>query len=346
MSNQTILRSPKDRTSPYKALSRAMFEDDRLSFEARGVLAYLFVKPDNWKINVSDLQRRGRIGRDKAYRIINELIALGYCERIILRGQKGEMLGTEYHLYEEPLPEKAEMVNSPFPDLPDTAEPDTAEPDTENKEHNNKEVLVSNKPTKEEGSVSKKTNQPTNHARAQNGLVGFETQRIYPTFDPLGEDPTTNSQPTDSPPVRAGSDPTAFPPPPALTPAQCLAFRLLAAPEVAAPGGTQVSARYEMNVRRWLTEHDPLWLAQHVAVWWDDYQRGKVDSVGALEHRIEKRCAPNRWPDSFLASAFYRRHYPLDHQAAQARDRAIVYTPHLVDPNPLLDALPVPIWDE
>lgn len=134
-SNQTLFRSPKDK-EPYKAFSRAMFEDDRISFEAKGVLGYLLVKPDNWKTNIEDLKRRGKIGTEKAYRIINELIQFGYCERFVIRNELGQVTGTEYHLHESPLPEKPDTAKQ------ETVKPDTVQPDTEKQHHTNKEVLL------------------------------------------------------------------------------------------------------------------------------------------------------------------------------------------------------------
>lgn len=78
---QTIQRAPKDRENPYRLINRHAMEDDRLTFEARGVLAYILVKPDNWEIQINDLRRAGGTGRDKVYRILNELIAFGYITR-------------------------------------------------------------------------------------------------------------------------------------------------------------------------------------------------------------------------------------------------------------------------
>jgi DNA-binding MarR family transcriptional regulator len=127
MSSQTIRRANKDSQNPFKAIRRATFEDNRLSFEARGVLAYILVKPDDWQMQVADLMRQGDMGRDKAYRIINELIETGYCERVEER-EKGRIVGYSYLIHEEPLPEK-----------PYTAQPLTAQPLTENKDYTNKE---------------------------------------------------------------------------------------------------------------------------------------------------------------------------------------------------------------
>ena len=76
-----IVRATKDKDNPYKQVRRATFDGSNLSFEARGVLAYILMKPDDWETNIGDIMREGNIGREKAYRIVNELIEHGYAER-------------------------------------------------------------------------------------------------------------------------------------------------------------------------------------------------------------------------------------------------------------------------
>lgn len=127
----TIIRAPKDKENPYKAVRRATFEDDRLSWEERGILGYLLVKPDWWEIDVSDLWRAGNVGRDKIYRMLAHLEKVGYLEREIIR-EKGKFSRIRYLLHEEPLPENQEMVDDlPLPENQETVD---AEPFTENQE--------------------------------------------------------------------------------------------------------------------------------------------------------------------------------------------------------------------
>lgn len=137
----TITRAPHDSQNPYKSVRRATFEGSGLSFEARGVMAYLLMKPDNWRIDIADLMREGEIGRDKTYKIINELITHRYLERVDDR-DKGKFGGATYLLYESPYPEKPEMVEplpeKPYPVLPDTEKPLPVKPTQTNKEDSTK----------------------------------------------------------------------------------------------------------------------------------------------------------------------------------------------------------------
>jgi hypothetical protein len=75
-----IIRAEKRRR--FTIISNVPIEDERLSWEALGVLSWLLSKPDGWEAlreSVSN-QKRGA-GRDKAARIFGELQAASYMLR-------------------------------------------------------------------------------------------------------------------------------------------------------------------------------------------------------------------------------------------------------------------------
>jgi hypothetical protein len=109
--NARIIRASHSKDNPYSMLRKAMFEDNRLSLEARGMLGYILVKPDDWQIQIADLMKQGKTGRDRVYRIINELIGFGYIDRIEVRNEQGKVVRYDYFTYEEPLPEKPYTEN-------------------------------------------------------------------------------------------------------------------------------------------------------------------------------------------------------------------------------------------
>lgn len=115
----TINRAPRDSQNPYFMQRRATAQDERLSYEARGVLSYLLSKPGDWQIRVGDLQTE-HCGRDKVYRILRELKQCGY----LVGGEKYSLGGgrwgtTGYELYEAPVTEKPNSVQ-PNSDLQET----------------------------------------------------------------------------------------------------------------------------------------------------------------------------------------------------------------------------------
>ena len=114
------------RRHPFVIIDRRPLEDDRLSWAARGLLGYLLAKPDDWQLRVTDLCRRGDLGRDGVNRLLKQLRELGYLERRQVRDQRGRVAGYDYTVREVP---QAPGPDSPGSAAPDPAEPDTAEPE-------------------------------------------------------------------------------------------------------------------------------------------------------------------------------------------------------------------------
>ena len=95
-----ILRNPlRDR---FSVIDNRALEDERLSYEAKGLLAYLLSKPDGWEINPKHLAKVGGCGRDKITRILNELRQAGYIEDKRPRSDDGKVRGQEITLREVP----------------------------------------------------------------------------------------------------------------------------------------------------------------------------------------------------------------------------------------------------
>jgi len=117
MSN-TIIRAP--RRQRFVVIDQRAVEDNRLSWAARGLLCYLLSRPDDWKVLVNDLRKRGNLGRDGIYRLLRELRTVGYARFLRMRDKNGRIRGGIYII--------REIADSPDPGLPDTVLPDTAAP--------------------------------------------------------------------------------------------------------------------------------------------------------------------------------------------------------------------------
>ncbi len=74
----------------FTTLSNECINDERLSTDCLAVLTYVYSKPEDWIVRVSDLRRRFGLGRNKAYEVLNSLIERGYAKRYQLRGEHGE----------------------------------------------------------------------------------------------------------------------------------------------------------------------------------------------------------------------------------------------------------------
>lgn len=145
-----IIRKVPGREAGYTVLSNDLL-NDRLSWDARGLLVFLVSKPDDWQVCVSALvnetaQSARPAGRDKVYAILKELRDMGYIIKQDRRGPGGKFLGVEYIVSSEPfdndikqigpLTDNPETAELPFTDLPDTAEPLTANPTQQSNDKN------------------------------------------------------------------------------------------------------------------------------------------------------------------------------------------------------------------
>ena len=123
------------RNARYAAIPNHVFEDCRLSMEARWLLSYLLSKPDNWTVVIGDICKRGGCGRDKARGMIAELVKYGYAEREQQRAD-GKFGASVLVIFDEPgvtegagnVSESESVAFLPQTDLPATAMPSPVSP--------------------------------------------------------------------------------------------------------------------------------------------------------------------------------------------------------------------------
>jgi hypothetical protein len=146
------------RKSQFYVLPTTTIEDNRLSWEARGMLVYLLSKPDHWEVRVEDLLARTRnclgkrSGRDKVYGILKELQMAGYVVRHYDR-QGGTFQGMTYEVSENPdldagalfIASQKKSKGEPVTDLPETVAPSEDSPNTAQPDTANPDALVNNK---------------------------------------------------------------------------------------------------------------------------------------------------------------------------------------------------------
>jgi len=94
-----IVRKKKD--SGFVILKTLCLRDERLSFKAKGLHSYFMQLPEDWDINIADLQNRSTDGRDSVVGGMNELLKAGYVTRVKVRDSQNRFLGYDYTVYEE-----------------------------------------------------------------------------------------------------------------------------------------------------------------------------------------------------------------------------------------------------
>ncbi|MEY8441834.1 conserved phage C-terminal domain-containing protein [Lactobacillaceae bacterium 24-114] len=106
-----MVRIRKDRSNHVTILDQALVRDDRLSWKARGIFAYLWSQSDNWDFNEREVAKHSTDGRDSLRRGLKELECYGYLERNQLNDKKGKFDGYSWTLHEKPRSENPTSEN-------------------------------------------------------------------------------------------------------------------------------------------------------------------------------------------------------------------------------------------
>ena len=79
----------RKRPNNFVMMDKTFLEDVRLSYKAKGLLAYLLSKPDDWKVIVGNLVNNSKDGKASVYAGLKELKECGYYEKIPVRNEQG-----------------------------------------------------------------------------------------------------------------------------------------------------------------------------------------------------------------------------------------------------------------
>lgn len=89
------------RGRPFVQIDKTAMEDSRLSWKARGLLAYLLSKPDDWKFHRDTLAKEAPDGLDSVKAGIKELEKFGYVKRYPTK-EKGKIVSWNMDVFEIP----------------------------------------------------------------------------------------------------------------------------------------------------------------------------------------------------------------------------------------------------
>lgn len=111
---QGIVRVRK-RTSPFAIMDKRFLSDPRLSWGAKGLMAYLLGQPDDWKVLVVHLVKQSKDGHASCRARLRELASCGYLRRMCVRDRRtGRVLRWETVIFETPeLAARAEDQGGP-----------------------------------------------------------------------------------------------------------------------------------------------------------------------------------------------------------------------------------------
>lgn len=101
MATYRIKKSGKA-AAPFTRIINDSLHDERLSFKARGLLAYMLSKPDNFKFYLDELTKHTTEGKDSIRAGMKELEQLGYVHRYPVKNERGKIMSWELDIYESP----------------------------------------------------------------------------------------------------------------------------------------------------------------------------------------------------------------------------------------------------
>ncbi|MFT9820456.1 DnaD domain protein [Lysinibacillus sp. NPDC056185] len=122
----------------YVVLDKGFLNDTRLSWKAKGLLAYMLSLPDDWSFCISNLATHSKCSRESTANIIKELSTAGYVHKVQGRTNMGKFRKVELSVFETPQVE-------PYSENPITVNPLMEKPLTEDPFTEKPSILINNK---------------------------------------------------------------------------------------------------------------------------------------------------------------------------------------------------------
>lgn len=101
-----IIRAPRPDRG-FTILDNTVLRDARLSYRARGLLAEILSRPDDWRTDATTLARNAREGREAIRSAMRELEQFGYLVRKKIQDDKGHWR-TDTYVFDSPQPVAAD----------------------------------------------------------------------------------------------------------------------------------------------------------------------------------------------------------------------------------------------
>ncbi len=155
-------------------MNKTGLEDKNLSFKAKGLLAYLLSKPDNWKVNINHLAKIGPDGKTSIESGLKELEENKYLYRIKKRNKEGKF---EWESIVSEIPRK-----SPQPGFPDMDNPDMEKPELDNQHIINNEIISNKVASNYKDIMSSKEDNPSEIPYAE--IIDYLNQRLGSGYKP------------------------------------------------------------------------------------------------------------------------------------------------------------------
>lgn len=125
-----------EKTEKYSVIANKPINDKSLSWGARGLLAYLLSKPNDWQVRMTDLENQSPAGNHATRTIVKELEKAGYMVRKRYQTKSGKFawMVTVYEVAQKTIPQFSIDGKSTDGQSIDGKLPDIVIPDLKNTE--------------------------------------------------------------------------------------------------------------------------------------------------------------------------------------------------------------------
>ncbi len=100
-----------NKSKNYTTINNTGLRDERLSWKAKGILAYILSLPDDWVFYMEEISNHAKDGIDSLRVGMKELKKFGYVRRFPVKNEKGKITNWETIIYEVPQVENPHMEN-------------------------------------------------------------------------------------------------------------------------------------------------------------------------------------------------------------------------------------------
>lgn len=107
-----VLRRKRRKDAAFVVIHKTESENRKLSWGARGLLAYLLGKPDGWDFNVKHLVTQSPGTMYELKKLLKQLRQAGYLSIVKKRDKAGQVKGSFYIIHEEPKDRKKSEENT------------------------------------------------------------------------------------------------------------------------------------------------------------------------------------------------------------------------------------------
>lgn len=190
--HKTIVRVEKNKN--YTVINNTALYDDRLSWKAKAIHAFMLSRPDNWTFHNEEIAKWAKDGIDSFISGLNELKKFGYVKREKRHAQNGRFawITIVYEVPEEDVETKP-MTAKTSVDLPSMEQPPMDKPLMENDGllntyRQNTKTQTTNTFTTKTNSLMKESERQKKEALIDDGwakVVAFYHQNVHPMPAPI-----------------------------------------------------------------------------------------------------------------------------------------------------------------